>query len=76
MDAAEKKVEHCHVLLDSTPKTVTKDIIRPYTYHKKVINITGVIQLQFRIGDSLSEQRTVLCPSPARSTRRTFCWKT
>ena len=41
---------------------MTRDIIRPYTYHKKIINITGVIQLQFRIGDSLSEQRTNLVP--------------
>ena len=62
VDAAVKKVQHLHEILDSTPKTVTRDIIRPYTYHKKVINITGVIQLQFRIGDSLSEQRTNLVP--------------
>ncbi|MGO9777230.1 MAG: hypothetical protein ACLQGT_11800 [Terracidiphilus sp.] len=62
VDAAVKKVQHLHELLDSTPKTVTRDIIRPYTYHKKVINITGVIQLQFRIENSLSEQRTSLVP--------------
>jgi len=62
VEAAVKKVQHLHEILDSTPKTVTRDIIRPYTYHKKIINITGVIQLQFRIGDSLSEQRTNLVP--------------
>jgi len=62
VDAAEKKVAEAHVLLDSTPKTVTKDVIRPYTYHKKVIDITGVIQLQFRIADSLSGPRTDLVP--------------
>jgi hypothetical protein len=60
--AAEKKVEDAHVQLDSTPKTVTKDVIRPYAYHKKTINITGVIQLQFRIGEALSEPRTDLVP--------------
>jgi hypothetical protein len=59
---AQKKVQGLHETLDSTPKTVTRDIVRPYTYHKKIINITGVIQLQFRIGDSLSEQRTNLVP--------------
>ena len=59
---AQKKVQNLHEILDSMPKTVTRDIIRPYTYHKKIINITGVIQLQFRIGDSLSEQRTNLVP--------------
>jgi hypothetical protein len=60
--AGEKKVEDAHVQLDSTPKTVTKDVIRPYAYHKKTINITGVIQLQFRIGEALSEPRTDLVP--------------
>jgi hypothetical protein len=62
VQAAQKKVEDAHVVLDSTPRTVTKDVIRPYTYHKKIINITGVIQLQFRIGESLSEPRTDLVP--------------
>lgn len=62
VESAVRKVQHLHEVLDSMPKTVTKDIIRPYTYHKKIINITGVIQLQFRIGDSLSEQRTSLVP--------------
>ena len=41
---------------------MTKDVIRPYTYHKKVIDITGVIQLQFRIAESLSAPRTDLVP--------------
>lgn len=59
---AQKKVEDAHVVLDSTSRTVTKDIIRPYTYHKRVINITGVIRLQFRIGDALAEPRTDLVP--------------
>jgi hypothetical protein len=62
VEASVKKVQHLHEVLDSMPKTVTRDIIRPYTYHKKIINITGVIQLQFRIGDSLSEQRSNLVP--------------
>jgi len=62
LDAAQKKVQKLHETLDSMPKTVTRDIVRPYTYHKKIISITGVIQLQFRIGDSLSEQRTSLVP--------------
>jgi hypothetical protein len=62
VEVAQKKVEEARVQLDSTPKTVTKDVIRPYTYHKKVIDIAGVIQLQFRIADSLSAPRTDLVP--------------
>jgi hypothetical protein len=60
--AAERRREDANVVLDSTPKTVTKDIIRPYTYRKRTIKISGVIQLQFRIGDSLSDSRTELVP--------------
>ena len=30
--AAEKNVEAAHVALDATPKTVTENVIRPYTY--------------------------------------------
>jgi len=59
---AEKKVEDAHVLLDSTPRTVTTDIVRPYTYTKKTVNIAGVIQMQFRIGDSFSGQMAELVP--------------
>ena len=62
VEEAQKKVQSLHETLDSTPKTVTKDVIRPYAYHKKTINITGVIQLQFRIGDALSEPQTDLVP--------------
>lgn len=60
---AQKNVEEAHVLLDSTPKTVTKDIIRNYTYTRKTIDIGGVIQLQFRIGDSLTGKMTELVPA-------------
>jgi hypothetical protein len=59
---AQQRVVNAHIQLDSTPKTVTRDIIRPYTYHRRIINISGVIQLQFRIGDLLSEQRSDLVP--------------
>jgi len=59
---AQQRVVNAHLQLDSTPRTVTKDIIRPYTYHRRIINISGVIQLQFRMGDSLSEQRSDLVP--------------
>jgi hypothetical protein len=60
---AQKSVEDAHVLLDSTPKTVTTDVIRPYTYTKRTIDIGGVIQLQFRIGDSFSGQMADLVPT-------------
>jgi hypothetical protein len=60
--AAQKKMEAAHIVLDSTPPTVSKDIVRPYSYHKRIINITGSIQLQFRLNDTLGEQRAELVP--------------
>jgi hypothetical protein len=59
---AQKSVEGAHITLDATPKSTTRDIIRPYTYHRKTININGAIQLQFRIIDSLSGQSSSLVP--------------
>lgn len=59
---AEKRVQDAHVALDSTPRTITTDVIRPYTYSKKTVNIAVAIQLQFRIGDSFSGQRAELIP--------------
>jgi hypothetical protein len=59
---AQQRVVNAHIQLDSTPRTVTRDIIRPYAYHRRIINISGVIQLQFRIGDLLSGQRSDLVP--------------
>jgi hypothetical protein len=59
---AMKKVEETHLLLDSTPKTVTTDILRTYTYIKKTIDISGIVQLQFRIGESLTGQMADAVP--------------
>jgi hypothetical protein len=53
---AQKAVELAHDRLDATPKTVTTDVIRSYTYTKRTINLSGAIQLQFRVGDSLTGQ--------------------
>ena len=57
--AAEKNVEAAHVLLDATPKTVTENIIRPYTYIKKTVTLTGTIAMQFRVFDSSSNDPMV-----------------
>ena len=62
VDAAQKKLSDAHLQLDSTPKTVTRDIIRPYSYQKRTIKIGGTIQLQFRIDNPLGEQRGELIP--------------
>jgi hypothetical protein len=42
--------------LDAIPKTVPVDIIKPYTYTEKTVDLTAVVQLQFRINDFSGNQ--------------------
>jgi hypothetical protein len=51
--ADEKKVGDAHAKLDAIPKTVPTDIIKPYTYTEKTIDLSAGVQLQYRINDSL-----------------------
>jgi hypothetical protein len=62
IESAKKEVEDGHVQLDSTQKTVTVDVIRPYTYTKKTTTLTASIQMQFRINDSFSTERGEMVP--------------
>ncbi len=54
---AQKKVDDLRLQLDSTPKTLSQDEIRPYRYRKTTYNVTDRIVLQFRIDDAISGQR-------------------
>jgi hypothetical protein len=56
MAAAQKKVEDAHAKLDAIPKTTPSDIIKPYTYTEKTIDLGAVVQLQYRINDSSGSQ--------------------
>lgn len=51
LDLAEKKVQEAHRKLDSLPKTNPDDIIKPYTYTKRTIDLTAVVEVAFRILD-------------------------
>ena len=53
---AQKAVEDARVAMDATQATQTEDIIRPYHYTKRTVNLTGTIQLQFRVVDPVSGQ--------------------
>ncbi len=56
IDADQKQVTEAQTLADSLPKTVTSDVIRPYQYSRKTLDIKDTIKLQFRIGDTLNSQ--------------------
>jgi hypothetical protein len=54
VDDAQKKVEEAHRKLDAIPKTNLSDVKRPYTYTKKTIDLSAVVELGFRIVDANS----------------------
>ena len=54
--ADQKQVSAAQAFADSLPKSVTQDVIRPYQYTRRTIDIDNIVKLQFRIGDTLSGQ--------------------
>jgi hypothetical protein len=51
--ADQRRVRDAHAKLDSIPKTLPSDIIKPYTYTEKTVDLSAGVQLQYRINDSL-----------------------
>jgi hypothetical protein len=49
--AAQKKVEDDLARLDLIPKTLSTDIIKPYTYTEITVDLGAVVQLQFRVNE-------------------------
>jgi hypothetical protein len=49
--AAQQRVEEAHRRLDAIPKTTPNDIIKPYAYTKKTIDLAAIVDLAFRIVD-------------------------
>ena len=52
VDDAQKKVEDLRRKLDAIPKTVLTDVDKPYSYVKRTIDLSAVVELGFRIVDS------------------------
>jgi len=51
-----KAVSDAQAIVDSVSRTLTTDVIRPYNYTQRTIDIKNAIRLQFRIGETLSGQ--------------------
>lgn len=51
VEEAERKVKDAHRKLDSLPKTTPEDIVKPYTYTKRTIDLAAVVEVSFRILD-------------------------
>jgi hypothetical protein len=71
VEDAQKKVEEAHQKLDAIPKTILVDVSKPYTYTKKTINLTAVVELGFRIVDA-SGNTVGATPSIKRTAQKPF----
>jgi hypothetical protein len=52
VEDAQKRVEEAHRKLDSIAKTTLSDVVKPYSYTKKTIDLSAVVEVGFRIVDS------------------------
>jgi hypothetical protein len=52
VDDAQKKADALGRKLDSIPKTSLNDVVKPYSYTKRTIDLTAVVELGFRIVDT------------------------
>jgi tetratricopeptide (TPR) repeat protein len=71
VDAAQKKVEEAHSKLDTIPKTVLNDVVKPYSYTRRTVDLSAVVELGFRLvnsnGDTIASN-----PSVRRSNQKLF----
>lgn len=54
VENAEQKVEDAHRKLDSMPRTTLSDVVKPYSYTRKTIDLSAAVEIGFRIVDSNS----------------------
>ncbi len=52
VEDSQKKVEESHRKLDSIAKTTLSDIVKPYSYTRRTIDLSAVVDVGFRIVDS------------------------
>lgn len=71
VDAAQKKVSEAHAKLDAIPKTTLSDVVKPYSYTRRTIDLTAVVELGFRINDS-NGNTIASNPSVKRSNQKQF----
>jgi hypothetical protein len=71
VDAAQKKVEDLRAKLDGIPKTIPTDVVKPYSYVKRTIDLSAVVEFGFRIVDS-NNNVIASTPSIKKSNEKQF----
>jgi len=69
--SAETKVQEAHRRLDSLPKTNQEDVIKPYTYTKRTIDLTAVVEVSFRMLDANGDALDPATPI-SKTNHKTF----
>jgi tetratricopeptide (TPR) repeat protein len=52
LEDAQKRVEDAHSKLDAIPKTVLSDVVKPYSYTRRTIDLSAMVELGFRMVDA------------------------
>ncbi len=71
VEDAQKKVENAHRKLDSIAKTTLSDVVKPYSYTKKTIDLSAVVDVGFRIVDS-NGNTIAMTPSVKNTAQKQF----
>ena len=71
VDDAQKKVDDLRRKMDGIPKTVLTDVVKPYSYVKRTIDLSAVVEFGFRIVDS-NNNVVASTPSIKKSAEKQF----
>jgi hypothetical protein len=71
VEDAQKRVEEYHRKLDSIPKTTQSDVVKPYRYTRKTIDLSVVVDVGFRIVDS-NGNTIAMTPSVKNAAQKQF----
>lgn len=71
VEAAQKTVEDAHSKLDAIPKTILSDVVKPYSYTRKTIDLSAVVDVGFRIIDN-NGNTIATTPSVKKDAQKQF----
>lgn len=71
VDDAQKKVEDLRRKMDAIPKTILQDVVKPYSYVKRTVDLSAVVEFGFRIVDS-NNALVASTPSIKKSAEKQF----
>jgi len=71
VEDAQKRVEEAHRKLDAIPKTILSDVVKPYSYTRKTIDLSAAVDVGFRIIDN-NGNTIATTPSVKKEAQKQF----